>query len=50
MGEFTDAASGLSDQRKGLRRALRACQTDSVGTLLVTHEERLARFEELEGG
>jgi predicted site-specific integrase-resolvase len=44
MGEFTDVASGLSDRRKGLRRALRACQTESVTTLLVTHEERLARF------
>ncbi|WP_404781927.1 IS607 family transposase [Streptomyces pristinaespiralis] len=44
VGEFTDVASGLSDKRKGLRRALRACQGDSVATLLVTHEERLARF------
>lgn len=44
VGEFTDVASGLSDKRKGLRRALRACQADSVTTLLVTHEERLARF------
>ncbi|MDT9691532.1 IS607 family transposase [Streptomyces sp. P9(2023)] len=43
-GEFTDVASGLSDKRKGLRRALRACQAESVTTLLVTHEERLARF------
>ncbi|MGW2935540.1 recombinase family protein [Streptomyces sp. NPDC001156] len=44
VGEFTDVASGLSDTRKGLRRALRACQAESVTTLLVTHEERLARF------
>jgi predicted site-specific integrase-resolvase len=44
VGEFTDVASGLSDRRQGLRRALRACQADSVSTLLVTHEERLARF------
>ncbi|OAH12156.1 hypothetical protein STSP_44930 [Streptomyces jeddahensis] len=43
-GVFTDVASGLSDKRKGLRRALRACQGDRVTTLLVTHEERLARF------
>ncbi|MCC3770765.1 IS607 family transposase [Streptomyces sp. UNOC14_S4] len=43
-GEFSDVASGLSDKRKGLRRALRACQAESVTTLLVTHEERLARF------
>ncbi|MGG2459483.1 IS607 family transposase [Streptomyces sp. RGM 3693] len=44
VGEFSDVASGLSDKRKGLRRALRACQAESVSTLLVTHEERLARF------
>ncbi|MGW9026147.1 recombinase family protein [Streptomyces sp. NPDC055722] len=44
VGEFTDVASGLPDTRKGLRRALRACQAESVTTLLVTHEERLARF------
>ncbi|MDT0463358.1 recombinase family protein [Streptomyces gibsoniae] len=44
VGEFTDVASGLSDRRQGLRRALRACQAESVTTLLVTHEERLARF------
>lgn len=44
VGEFTDVASGLSDKRKGLRRALRACQEESVTTLLVTHDERLARF------
>jgi predicted site-specific integrase-resolvase len=44
VGEFFDVASGLSDKRKGLRRALRACQNESVTVLLVTHEERLARF------
>ncbi|MET7783018.1 recombinase family protein [Streptomyces sp. NPDC005388] len=43
-GEFFDVASGLSDKGKGLRRALRACQADVVTALLVTHEERLARF------
>ncbi|MCB5167344.1 IS607 family transposase [Streptomyces bambusae] len=43
-GEFTDVASGLSDKRKGMRRALRACQDEGVAVLLVTHEERLARF------
>ncbi|MGW1181726.1 IS607 family transposase (plasmid) [Streptomyces sp. NBC_00708] len=43
-GEFTDVASGLSDKRKGMRRALRACQADAVTVLLVTHDERLARF------
>ncbi|MFG2953340.1 IS607 family transposase [Streptomyces sp. NPDC048291] len=43
-GVFTDVASGLSDKRKGFRRALRACQDEVVTALLVTHEERLARF------
>lgn len=43
-GVFTDVASGLSDKRKGLRGALRACQDEAVTALLVKHEERLARF------
>ena len=43
-GVFFDVASGLSDKRKGLRRALRACQNDVVTTLVVTDDERLARF------
>ncbi|MDO0939202.1 IS607 family transposase [Streptomyces sp. DG2A-72] len=43
-GEFFDVASGLSDKRKSLRRALRACQQEGVTALLVTHDERLARF------
>ncbi|MFD7406358.1 IS607 family transposase [Streptomyces sp. NPDC059866] len=43
-GVFTDVASGFSDKRKGLRRALQACQDEAVTALLVTHEERLARF------
>ena len=43
-GEFCDVASGLSERRMGLRRALRACQAEHVTVLLVTHEERLARF------
>lgn len=44
VGEFFDVASGLSDQRRGLRRALTACQRPEVSVLLVEHEERLARF------
>jgi len=43
-GEFSDVASGLSDRRPGLKRALLACQYPSVTELWVTHEERLARF------
>jgi putative resolvase len=44
VGEFFDVASGLSDQRRGLRRALTLCQRPEVSVLLVEHEERLARF------
>lgn len=39
-----DVASGLSDKRPGLRAALTACADPDVGTLLVTHRDRLARF------
>lgn len=39
-----DVASGLSDKRPGLRKALTACTDPHVGTLLVTHRDRLARF------
>jgi len=44
VGEFFDVASGLSDQRRGLRRTLTLCQRPEVSVLLVEHEERLARF------
>ena len=39
-----DIASGLSDRRAGLRKALAACREPAVGELLITHPERLARF------
>jgi putative resolvase len=44
VAEFWDVGSGLSDQRRGLRRALQACQRPEVSVLVVEHEERLARF------
>ncbi|WP_226899690.1 IS607 family transposase [Nonomuraea phyllanthi] len=44
VAEFSDVASGLSDQRRGLRGALTACQRPEVSALLVEEEERLARF------
>ncbi|MER5183542.1 recombinase family protein [Streptomyces sp. NPDC002896] len=44
VGEFFDVASGLSDQRRGLRWALTLCQRPEVSVLLVEHEGRLARF------
>lgn len=44
VAEFFDVASGLSERRRGLHRALKACQRPEVSVLLVEHEERLARF------
>lgn len=44
VGEFWVVASGLSDGRRGFRRALDACQHPEVTALVVEHEERLARF------
>lgn len=41
---FTDVASGLSDRRAGLRRALSECMAADVRTLVVEHPDRLARF------
>lgn len=41
---YSDVASGLSDNRAGLRRALTRCMAPEVGELVVTHRERLARF------
>ncbi|MDA8270720.1 MAG: IS607 family transposase [Actinomycetota bacterium] len=43
-GEFSDVASGLSDRRPGLRRALHACLAPEVTEIWITHPERLARF------
>ena len=41
---FTDVASGLSDRRAGLRKALGECMQPGVDRLLVEHPDRLARF------
>lgn len=41
---FTDVASGLSDRRAGLRKALAECMKPGVGRLVVEHPDRLARF------
>lgn len=41
---FTDVASGLSDRRAGLRKALAECMNPEVDRLLVEHPDRLARF------
>jgi excisionase family DNA binding protein len=41
---FTDVASGLSDRRAGLRKALTECMKPGVDRLLVEHPDRLARF------
>ncbi len=44
MVVFTDVASGLSDRRAGLRKALSECMKPGVDRLLVEHPDRLARF------
>ena len=41
---FTDVASGWSDRRAGLRKALGQCMKPGVDRLLVEHPDRLARF------
>jgi excisionase family DNA binding protein len=41
---FTDVASGLSDRRAGLRKALGECMKPDVDRQLVEHPDRLARF------
>lgn len=41
---FTDVASGLSDRRAGVRKALSECMKPGVDRLLVEHPDRLARF------
>jgi predicted site-specific integrase-resolvase len=44
LAVFTDVASGLSDRRAGLRKALGECMKPGVGRLLAEHPDRLARF------
>lgn len=41
---YTDVASGLSDRRAGLRKALGECMKPGVDRLVVEHPDRLARF------
>jgi len=41
---FSDVASGLSDRRAGLRKALGECMKPGVDRLLVEHPDLLARF------
>jgi putative resolvase len=41
---ITDIASGLNFKRKGLRSVLEAVRTGNVGSIIVAHKDRLARF------
>jgi putative resolvase len=55
LSVFTDVASGLSDRRAGLRKALGECMKPGVDRLIVEHPDQLARFgagiiEQLLGG
>lgn len=42
---MSDLGSGMSDQKKGLKRLLKAMIDDKVGRLVLTHKDRLLRFE-----
>jgi excisionase family DNA binding protein len=44
LAVFTDVASGLSDRRAGVRKALGECMKPGVDRLIVEHPDRLARF------
>jgi excisionase family DNA binding protein len=44
LSVLTDVASGLSDRRAGLRKALGECMNPGVDRLIVEHPDRLARF------
>lgn len=41
---ITDLGSGLNDKKRGLQRLLRMICRDEVGTLILTHKDRLLRF------
>lgn len=39
-----DVASGINFQRKGLQTILESCLSKTIGTVVVAHRDRLARF------
>ena len=41
---FADIASGMNDQRKGLKRLLNAIATQQPYAVICTYEDRVARF------
>jgi predicted site-specific integrase-resolvase len=41
---ISDPGSGMNDNKKGLRRLLKAILDDNVGRLVLTHKDRLLRF------
>jgi putative resolvase len=41
---FTDIASGLNENRKGLTRLLNAAQKGEINEVLITHRHRITRF------
>ncbi len=44
VAEYSDVASGLNQNRRGLDRMLRAAERGEFGRLLIEHPDRLARF------
>lgn len=41
---YQDIASGINDRRRGLQRLLAHCQTGQVTQVIITYDDRLARF------
>ena len=41
---FTDIGSGLNMRRRGLEKLLTLAQRATISTLIITHEDRIARF------
>lgn len=41
---YKDIASGLNDRRSGLKRLIHACSTGHIDRVIITYDDRLARF------
>lgn len=41
---YKDVASGLNDKRSGLKRLIRVCATGHIDRVIITYDDRLARF------
>ncbi|MFX1254006.1 MAG: recombinase family protein [Promethearchaeota archaeon] len=41
---YKDIASGPNDKRSGLKRLINACSTSHIDRVIITYDDRLARF------